>query len=72
MNSIKKIFKVMSVFLLLLFNSGIVTADTPWLHVEGNTLRDPSGNIVILRGSVTHRSWGSGILLWGHDGKKCC
>ncbi|MFA5239379.1 MAG: cellulase family glycosylhydrolase [Phycisphaerae bacterium] len=25
-------------------------ADTPWLHVEGNKIKDPQGNIVVLRG----------------------
>lgn len=25
-------------------------ADTPWLHVDGNTIRDPEGNVVVLRG----------------------
>jgi len=25
-------------------------ADTPWLHVDGNKIKDPNGNIVVLRG----------------------
>ncbi|MFB0525602.1 MAG: glycoside hydrolase family 5 protein [Phycisphaerae bacterium] len=25
-------------------------ADIPWLHVDGNTIKDPEGNIVVLRG----------------------
>ncbi len=29
----------------------VTRGPTPWLHVEGNTLRDPSGNKVILRGA---------------------
>jgi len=27
-----------------------VNADIPWLHVEGNKIKDPNGNVVVLRG----------------------
>jgi len=31
-------------------NSCLTKAELPWLHVEGNALKDPNGNTVILRG----------------------
>jgi len=36
--------------MLLNLSAGLVLADTPWLHVEGNKMKDPSGNVVVLRG----------------------
>mgnify|MGYP006289443325 FL=1 len=38
------------VFVLFSFLSSIALADTPWLHVDGNQIKDPNGNVVILRG----------------------
>lgn len=29
-----------------------LSADIPWLHVEGNRIKDPQGNVVVLRGLV--------------------
>ena len=40
---------VMCVFLMGLF-AGSVFADLPPLHVEGNKIKDPAGNVVVLRG----------------------
>jgi hypothetical protein len=42
----------------ILFAAGILfcgmgNAATPWLHVDGNKIKDPAGNIVILRGVST-------------------
>jgi hypothetical protein len=39
---------------------------TPWLHVEGNQIKDPAGNVVILRGVATAdigsvEAWEGGI-----------
>jgi protocatechuate 3,4-dioxygenase beta subunit len=34
----------------LLYISTPLYADVPWLHVEGNKIKDPKGNIVVLRG----------------------
>jgi endoglucanase len=36
--------------LLLLCCAGPLLADTPWLHASGNVLKDPQGNVVVLRG----------------------
>jgi len=40
------------VFVLVSLHLGIasVLAITPWLHTEGNVLKDPAGNTVVLRG----------------------
>jgi len=35
---------------LLLCSIASVYASTPWLHTEGNQIKDPAGNVVILRG----------------------
>jgi len=35
---------------VLLYISTPLCADVPWLHVEGNRIKDPKGNVVVLRG----------------------
>ncbi len=35
---------------VLLLAGFMLCAQTPWLHVEGNKIKDPIGNVVILRG----------------------
>jgi hypothetical protein len=35
---------------ILLYSMTPVYAGTPWLHVEGNQIKDPVGNVVVLRG----------------------
>jgi endoglucanase len=35
---------------MLLYLNSPLNADIPWLHVEGNRIKDPNGNIVVLRG----------------------
>ena len=35
---------------LFLYSIAPVNADIPWLHVEGNSIKDPNGNVVVLRG----------------------
>lgn len=46
--------KPLCVFSLLLFTgiefSGFAHAAIPWLHVEGTQIKDPNGNVVVLRG----------------------
>lgn len=39
-------------FVILVFFAAAVPlyASTPWLHVEGNQIKDPAGNVVVLRG----------------------
>jgi endoglucanase len=44
-----------------------VYASTPWLHTEGNQIKDPAGNVVILRGvdliDLGHQDvWKGGLL----------
>ena len=42
-----------AVFLVAVFAClipALLFADTPWLHVDGNQIKDPNGNVVILRG----------------------
>lgn len=34
----------------LLYLTSPLNADIPWLHVEGNRIKDPNGNTVVLRG----------------------
>ncbi|MGA2171861.1 MAG: cellulase family glycosylhydrolase [Sedimentisphaerales bacterium] len=42
---------VAAVVVCLLFCSiSPVNASTPWLHVDGNQIEDPNGNVVVLRG----------------------
>ncbi|MFL5728189.1 MAG: cellulase family glycosylhydrolase [Cytophagaceae bacterium] len=41
--------KTLIAFLMLLSHQ-ILHAQTPWLHVDGNKIKDPAGNVVILRG----------------------
>jgi hypothetical protein len=53
--------------MVVLLGSGVLYADLPWLHTSGNTLRDPSNNVVILRGVATadigaHESWYGGLI----------
>ncbi len=39
-----------SIIFFLLLSLTTSFAATPWLHVEGNKIKDPAGNVVILRG----------------------
>lgn len=39
--------------IILLLTSYALNAQTPWLHVDGNKIKDPAGNVVILRGIAT-------------------
>ena len=41
--------KVIVVIILIYFITP-VNADIPWLHVDGNKIKDPNGNVVVLRG----------------------
>ena len=50
MVSSKMMYRIVMILMLLFLVSGFVTADTPWLHVDGNKIKDPSGNVVVLRG----------------------
>jgi hypothetical protein len=45
-----KKMKVTVIFLLMVLVTGYMAADVPWLHVDGNKVKDPAGNVVILRG----------------------
>ena len=40
---------ILRIFFILLIFKGVYGA-IPWLHVEGNKILDPNGNVVILRG----------------------
>ncbi len=44
--------KILKITILLVFLYSITPAyaSTPWLHVEGNKIKDPLGNVVVLRG----------------------
>jgi endoglucanase len=42
--------KLILINILLLLNLSLVNAQTPWLKVVGNKIKDPAGNNVILRG----------------------
>ena len=35
---------------LLFYAIAPLSADTPWLHTDGHLIKDPSGDIVVLRG----------------------
>lgn len=35
---------------ILLHSITPLNADIPWLHVDGNKIKDPNGNVVVLRG----------------------
>ena len=35
---------------MLLYTITPLNADIPWLHVDGNKIKDPDGNVVVLRG----------------------
>jgi len=35
---------------VLLYSITPLNADIPWLHVDGNKIKDPEGNVVVLRG----------------------
>ena len=37
---------------VLLYSITPLNADIPWLHVDGNKIKDPQGNVVVLRGLV--------------------
>ena len=41
-------------FTLLFGMIGTLYAATPWLHTEGNRIKDPVGNVVVLRLSLIH------------------
>ena len=47
------IFKSVLFLLLLYPGVGSVYAITPWLHTEGNVIKDTVGNTVVLRGVDT-------------------
>jgi len=38
---------------VLLYSITPLNAATPWLHVDGNKIKDPAGNVVVLRGVDT-------------------
>ncbi len=42
--------KISRLIQILIFLSTPLFAATPWLHVEGNQIKDPDGNVVVLRG----------------------
>ncbi len=44
-----KLIKAVLMYVLLC-SIAPVNADIPWLHVEGNKIKDPNGNVVVLRG----------------------
>lgn len=44
-----KLIKAVLMYVLL-FSITPVNADIPWLHVEDNRIKDPNGNVVVLRG----------------------
>jgi fibronectin type 3 domain-containing protein len=55
---------ILSVFLCLATS---LSAATPWLHTDANLIKDPSGNIVVLRGLDTIdigsvEMWRSGVI----------
>lgn len=64
----KRSFFVASVIVLLMnLGLSIVLADLPPLHVEGNKIKDPSGNVVVLRGVAAvdigaHELWYGGMF----------
>ncbi len=35
---------------IFLYSITLLNAATPWLHVDGNKIKDPAGNVVVLRG----------------------
>ena len=35
---------------MLFYTALPLYAATPWLHADGNQIKDPSGNVVVLRG----------------------
>jgi regulation of enolase protein 1 (concanavalin A-like superfamily) len=60
------LFKIIIICILLCSITPLY-ADIPWLHTSGNTIRDPSNNVVILRGVATadigaHESWYGGMI----------
>lgn len=54
--------KVIGICVLFYFITP-VNADIPWLHVEGNRIKDPQGNVVVLRGLVFNNFRGSAVSL---------
>ena len=44
------IISIIASAILLVCSAAPVYAGTPWLHTDGNQIKDPAGNVVILRG----------------------
>ena len=49
MKSKRRFVEAVIVFALLCLVTPLY-AVTPWLHTEGNQIKDPAGNVVVLRG----------------------
>jgi len=49
MKSKRRFVEVVIVFVLLCLVTPLYAA-TPWLHTQGNQIKDPAGNVVVLRG----------------------
>jgi len=47
---------------MLLYSIIPLNAATPWLHVEGNKIKDPAGNVVVLRNSDWSLRCGEGEM----------
>jgi len=45
----KRLAQIIVVFALFCFATPLYAA-TPWLHAEGNVIKDPCGNTIVLRG----------------------
>jgi endoglucanase len=65
MNNLKQTYLLFLTALIMILGCPLF-ADTPWLHTEGNQLKDPDGNTVILRGVSmidigAEESWYGGI-----------
>ena len=52
MKSLKRFIETVVLFTFLC-SAASLNADTPWLHTDANTIRDPGGNVVVLRGVDT-------------------
>ncbi len=50
MKNLNKSIFITAVILLIQLIAGVLYADTPWLHTDGNKIKDPAGNVVVLRG----------------------
>ncbi len=46
----KKGFFAAAMFVLLIYSAGSIYAVTPWLYTDANKIKDPLGNVVVLRG----------------------